>query len=84
MQVNENDEVILIADSGKMIRMPLENIRIIGRNTQGVRLMRMSEGDKVTSAAKIVQDETEEVVESNGDKDALALKKMKLKLMTGN
>ncbi len=49
MQVYDNDEVILIADSGKMIRMDLSNLRIIGRTTQGVKLINLDEGEKVVA-----------------------------------
>jgi DNA gyrase subunit A len=49
MQVYDNDEVILIADSGKMIRMDLSTIRIIGRTTQGVKLINIEENEKVVA-----------------------------------
>ncbi len=49
MQVYDNDEVILIADSGKMIRMDLSSIRIIGRTTQGVKLINIEENEKVVA-----------------------------------
>ncbi len=49
MQVNDDNEIILIADSGKMIRMNLESVRIIGRNTQGVKLINIEKGEKVVS-----------------------------------
>ncbi len=47
MIVDEDQEIILIADSGKMIRMPLDTIRVIGRTTQGVRLINLETGEKV-------------------------------------
>ncbi len=49
MQVDDDSEVMLIADSGKMIRMPMGNVRVIGRTTQGVRLINLSEGEKVVA-----------------------------------
>jgi DNA gyrase subunit A len=45
--VDDDHEVILIADTGKMIRMPLDNVRVIGRTTQGVKLINLEEGEKV-------------------------------------
>ncbi len=45
--VDDNHEVILIADSGKMIRMPLDTVRVIGRATQGVRLINLEAEEKV-------------------------------------
>jgi len=51
--VNEGDEVILSTDKGKMIRCDVKGIRVAGRNTQGVRIFKVSEGEKVVSAIKI-------------------------------
>jgi len=51
--VNEGDEVILSTDKGKMIRCEVKGIRIAGRNTQGVRIFRLSGDEKVVSAIKI-------------------------------
>ena len=51
--VKEDDEIMLISKNGITIRMPVSNINIIGRNTQGVRLMKL-ENDKVVAAAKII------------------------------
>ncbi len=48
-QVNENQQIILIASSGKMIRMNLDSIRVIGRTTKGVRLINLEENEKVVS-----------------------------------
>jgi len=69
MQVDDNSEVILIADSGKMIRIPLENLRVIGRTTQGVRLINLEEGEKVVAMDQVARDESDEGDddESSGD-----------------
>ncbi len=56
-QVTDNDELMLISQSGVLIRTPVTGISIIGRNTQGVRVMRLDEKDKVISLAKIVPEE---------------------------
>lgn len=59
-QVDDDEEVILIADSGKIIRMDLMNIRIIGRSTQGVRLINLESEERVVSLDSIAkEDETE-------------------------
>jgi DNA gyrase subunit A len=60
MQVDNDSEVILIADSGKMIRMPLENLRVIGRTTQGVRLINLEEGEKVVAMDIVAREEPED------------------------
>ncbi|HBT97617.1 MAG TPA: DNA gyrase subunit A [Desulfobulbaceae bacterium] len=46
-QVGEDEEIILIADSGKMIRVTVSSIRETGRTTQGVRLINLADGEKV-------------------------------------
>jgi len=51
--VYEGDEIILSTDKGKMIRCDVKGIRIAGRNTQGVRIFKLSGDEKVVSAIKI-------------------------------
>ncbi len=53
MPVDEGDEVILSTDKGKVIRCAVKEIRIAGRNTQGVRIFKLSGDEKVVSAIKI-------------------------------
>ncbi|MCX8147051.1 MAG: DNA gyrase subunit A [Candidatus Woesearchaeota archaeon] len=53
--VDEEDDVMLISKNGIIIRMPVRDISLIGRNTQGVRLMKIEQGDKVIDAAKIAK-----------------------------
>ncbi len=60
MQVYDNDEVILIADSGKMIRMDLSTLRIIGRTTQGVKLINLEEGEKVVAMDTVAIDDSDD------------------------
>ncbi|MDD5086815.1 MAG: DNA gyrase C-terminal beta-propeller domain-containing protein, partial [Candidatus Nanoarchaeia archaeon] len=57
MSVDGEDGIILISKNGRVIRMISSGISVIGRNTQGVRLMRLSEDDKVVSAAKVINGE---------------------------
>ncbi len=59
-QVDDEEEVILIADSGKMIRMDLHSIRIIGRSTQGVTLINLEEGEKVVGMDSLAKDRTDD------------------------
>tara|TARA_Y100000590_G_scaffold62535_1_gene66924 strand:+ start:5273 stop:7879 length:2607 start_codon:yes stop_codon:yes gene_type:complete len=51
--VDEGDEIILSTDKGKVIRCAVKEIRIAGRNTQGVRIFKISSDEKVVSAIKI-------------------------------
>ena len=60
--VDENDDVLMITDSGVVIRIKANEISILGRNTQGVTLMRTSDGGKVVSIEK-VSEEKENIIE---------------------
>ena len=51
--VNENDEIILSTDKGSIMRCAVKEIRIAGRNTQGVRIKKLSGTEKVVSVIKI-------------------------------
>ena len=55
--VKENDDIILISSDGTIIRLSVKDISILGRNTQGVTLMRMPEGIKLVSIAKVTDEE---------------------------
>ena len=50
--VSNDDEIILSTDKGRVIRCPVKEIRIAGRNTQGVRIIKLSGEEKVVSAIK--------------------------------
>jgi DNA gyrase subunit A len=54
-QVSGDDEIILITTNGKVLRIRASDISVQGRNTQGVRLFDIDEGDKVVSFAKLVE-----------------------------
>jgi DNA gyrase subunit A len=58
-QVSEEDEIILITANGKVLRIRAKDISVQGRNTQGVRLFDIEEGDKVVSFAKVAEREEE-------------------------
>ncbi len=53
-------QIMLITEHGITIRTKVDKISVIGRNTQGVRLVRLEEGDKVASVATVIVDENEE------------------------
>ncbi len=66
IQVKEEDEVMLITNKGTLVRVPVAEISVIGRNTQGVRLIQLSEGEllvtleRVAYQVTITQDTTQE------------------------
>ena len=51
--VEEKDEIILSTDKGSIMRCPVNDIRVAGRNTQGVRIKKLSGSEKVVSVIKI-------------------------------
>lgn len=61
--VKETDDIILISSDGTIIRLAVKDVSVLGRNTQGVTLMRMPEGVQLVSIAKVT-DEEEEVEEN--------------------
>jgi DNA gyrase subunit A len=54
------DELMMITKKGIMIRVPVEGIRISGRNTQGVKIMNLTPGDLVVDVARVVKEDEEE------------------------
>ncbi|MBI2654570.1 DNA gyrase subunit A [Candidatus Woesearchaeota archaeon] len=54
--VTGNDDVLFISKNGIIIRVPAKDISIIGRNTQGVRIMKLEANDKVVSAVKVARE----------------------------
>ncbi|HLD42931.1 MAG TPA: DNA gyrase subunit A [Candidatus Nanoarchaeia archaeon] len=51
--VSDKEEVMVVSQQGSIIRIPISGVGVIGRNTQGVRIMKLEEGDKVVSAALV-------------------------------
>jgi len=67
-EVIDEDQIMLTSKDGMMVRIPVKDIRIQGRSTMGVTIMRLNKGDKVVSVAKIVENDDEdekEVYETN-------------------
>src|SRR5437667_450961 len=64
-EVLPDDELMMITKKGIMIRVPVEGIRISGRNTQGVKIMNMTAGDLVVDVARVVKED--EADDGEGD-----------------
>jgi DNA gyrase subunit A len=62
-EVTDADEIMLTSKNGMMVRVPVKDIRKQGRNTMGVRIMRLNEGDRVVSVAKIIENNGREYSE---------------------
>lgn len=60
LSVHENDEIMMLTHSGQAVRSPVKDIRVIGRTTQGVRLINLAKGDKLIGISKIVEVDEEE------------------------
>jgi DNA gyrase subunit A len=54
--VHEGDELVLMSSQGIAIRLPVREISVLRRNTQGVKLMRLAEGDKVQAVERIIEE----------------------------
>ena len=67
--VTDEDDLMIINRSGIAIRMEIDSIRVMGRATQGVRLIRVNEGDAIAAVAKVVveEEEDEEIIEGQID-----------------
>lgn len=60
-EVVDNDDLIVVTKDGLVIRSHVKELRVMGRNTQGVRVVRLNDGDKVAAVANVPADEDEEL-----------------------
>ncbi len=65
LQVTAGQEIMLISSTGTLVRTPVDEISVLGRNTQGVRLIRLADGERLTGIERI------ESLETEGDADAV-------------
>ncbi len=70
MAVRDNDEVLIVTAKGKIQRLKASDISTIGRNTQGVRIMKMDDGDTLSSCATIASEDIEEAAAKAAEKEA--------------
>ena len=63
--VTGEEDIMLITDNGMLIRMDVADISVIGRSTQGVRLIRLSDGEHVATVAKVEKEAPEEELEAD-------------------
>ncbi len=61
MEVVDADDLIVITDKGVLMRQPVSHIRTIGRVTQGVKLVKLDDGTKISSISRVINDENPEV-----------------------
>lgn len=70
LKVGAEDEAMLITSNGQAIRIPVSGISVIGRNTKGVRLFRVAEGEFVVSITKIMDPEQDDDEQDGDNPDA--------------
>ena len=62
MEVVDADDLIVITDKGVLMRQPVSHIRTIGRVTQGVKLVKLDDGTKISSISRVINDDNPEEV----------------------
>ncbi|HLV14753.1 MAG TPA: DNA gyrase subunit A [Xanthomarina sp.] len=65
--VTDNDDLMIINKSGIAIRMAVEDLRVMGRATQGVKLINLKGNDSIAAVAKVMHDEDDVELDENGD-----------------
>ncbi|MCV2884064.1 DNA topoisomerase (ATP-hydrolyzing) subunit A [Aestuariibacter sp. AA17] len=70
VQVDENDEIMLISDQGTLVRTRVGEVSVVGRNTQGVRLIRTVEGEHVVGLQRIEEVESVNLDDSDVSEDS--------------
>ena len=71
--VSEDEDIMLITDDGTIIRMPVSDISVIGRVSQGVRVMRVEEGSRIVCVTATERDEDEQDESEDGQTEADSL-----------
>jgi len=69
-QVTDENDMMLITDQGKIIRMPVAGFSVIGRNTQGVRLMVTEEQERIVAVARLAEKDESDEGEEHVDEPA--------------
>jgi DNA gyrase subunit A len=64
--VGDDDQIMLVTNAGQLIRCPVNDIRIAGRNTQGVRIFKTDADEKVVSVERITDENGEDTAEEDG------------------
>ncbi len=69
VQVFDSDELMLISDQGTLVRIPADQVSLVGRNTQGVRLIAVRDDERLVRVARIVESDDESVDEIAGTEE---------------
>ena len=68
--VLDEDQVMMMTDTGRLVRIRMDGVSVIGRNTQGVKLISCAEGERVIGAVRVVEKQEEEATEEDSAEDA--------------
>ena len=68
--VNPGEDILVISDDGTIIRMAVDHISVLGRSTQGVRIMRLAEGSRVISIERTEREQGEDEAEETEAEEA--------------
>jgi DNA gyrase subunit A len=73
VQVCAEDQIMLITNGGTLVRTPVKDVSLVGRNTQGVRLINLSNDEKLVGVERVIEDEDEDDADlPAGDNDDIA------------
>ena len=67
IQVQDGEEVMLISDQGTLVRTRIDEISVMSRNTQGVTLIKVQEGEKLVGVARVEEPEEGDVLQEAGE-----------------
>ena len=71
--VRQGDDIMMVTDAGRLIRVPVDQVRTTGRSAMGVTLFRVDKGEHVTSVFTVLEEEAEEngVIEGGASVEVL-------------
>ncbi|MBQ9804737.1 MAG: DNA gyrase subunit A, partial [Lentisphaeria bacterium] len=67
IQIQDGDELLITTERGQLTRIPLDEIRTVGRASKGVKIMNLNDGDRITGAVSLIEVKGEEKAEENAD-----------------
>ncbi|WP_430010295.1 DNA gyrase C-terminal beta-propeller domain-containing protein, partial [Methylophaga lonarensis] len=67
VQVCDEDQIMLITNGGTLVRTPVKDVSLVGRNTQGVKLINLTKDEKLVGLERVIEDE-----ENDADADEQA------------
>ncbi len=70
-EINDNDELVIITNGGMVIRLGVKKIRVMGRATQGVKLVNLKEGDSIADVARVVSEDHNSDKQETNDENSL-------------